>query len=905
MTDFIAPLSNSFLSDNSFDLQMVGGKGANLVRLIKAGFQVPGGFMVTTEGYRSFVLVNHLDEVIEKVLAGLTVESSALENASLLIRNAFSAGMLPDELKNQIINVYDNLQKPPVAVRSSATAEDLPDLSFAGQQDTFLNILGEETLLKAVVDCWSSLWTARAIGYRLRNKVEQSSIALAVVVQQMIESETSGVLFTANPLSGLRTETVIDATLGLGEALVSGMVEPDHYVVDLAKKKILSKTLGAKALIIHGDAGGGTQVKTGEAQSSIQALPDEAILALSEISQKVTGVFGAAQDIEWAWADKKLFLLQSRPITSLFPTVTGMAPAPLKVLLSFGAFQGMLDPITPLGQDSLQQFFATGSGLFAIHVTAQSQTILYTAGERLWIDFTPLVKNSVGRKILPAVFSLVEPTVKQALESIRDDPRLQPTKQGISWSAKRRLARVAIPMAGNILKNLMFPARRRIKIIQNGEDLLVKMSDQVRSVKGSKSERLQQLVAIFYQYMKMYLPRTLILFVSGVASGMASYKIAESLCKDIPEKNGENWQDLVMGLTRGIPHNPTTEMDLALWEAAKAIKENPEAAAEFAAYPTNELVERYLAGKMPAIPRRIVADFLEKYGLRGLAEIDLGRTRWVEDPTHVIESLLRYLKIEDPEKAPDVVFARGAEYACESLDRLCAEVRKVKAGWFKVRLLRFFGSRIRELMGMREAPKFFAVRVMGLLNQEFLRLGSEFVEDGSLSQKDDLIYLTFAEIQAFAAGGQREWHTIISARRDSYRKEVLRRQIPRLLLSDGRAFYEGIYAPEESSEGLSGSPVSPGLVEGKVRVVFDPGKGQFEQGEILVCPGTDPSWTPLFLTAGGLIMEVGGMMTHGAVVAREYGIPAIVGVDRATTRLVTGQHIRMDGSSGRIELLDD
>ena len=272
-------------------LETVGGKGANLARLVRAGFPVPGGFLIPTSAYRGYVAANELDQIIRASLHDLDISTpAALEAASLQIRAHFSAGVVPEELIRALNEGYRELGEPPVAVRSSATAEDLPDMSFAGQQDTYLNVQGTDALCEAVVNCWGSLWTARAIGYRARNDIAHEDVALAVVVQEMVQSEASGVLFTANPLNGRRTETVIDATLGLGEALVSGQVEPDHYVVDAARGLILNKSLGAKATIISARPGGGTITETVDAGGR-QALSDEVILDLAILGGQVAAEY--------------------------------------------------------------------------------------------------------------------------------------------------------------------------------------------------------------------------------------------------------------------------------------------------------------------------------------------------------------------------------------------------------------------------------------------------------------------------------------------------------------------------------------------------------------------------------------------------------------------------------------
>ncbi len=283
-------------------LRVAGGKGANLALLARAGFAVPRGFIVSTAAYRAYVAANSLDGLIDEATLDLSLdEPAALEAASQTIRAAFSAGTLPPDLAAALCNAYAADGRPPVAVRSSATAEDLPGSSFAGQQDTFLNIKGDAALLDAVVDCWSSLWTARAIAYRARNQISQKGLALAVVVQEMVMSEASGVLFTANPLNGRRTEYAIEATLGLGEALVSGQVEPDHCLVDTLSGRIVSKHLGAKATIIEGREEGGT-IRRSQDASTQQAIPDAVIGDLVQLGRQVVDLMGCPQDIEWAWA---------------------------------------------------------------------------------------------------------------------------------------------------------------------------------------------------------------------------------------------------------------------------------------------------------------------------------------------------------------------------------------------------------------------------------------------------------------------------------------------------------------------------------------------------------------------------------------------------------------------------
>jgi pyruvate,water dikinase len=336
-----------------------GGKAVNLVRLAAAGLPVPPGFVVTTSAYHAFVAANDLATAISSALTALDPDhpdADALEAASASIRAAFRAGTVPGEITDAILAELAERPEVPLAVRSSATAEDLPELSFAGQQDTYLNVVGVQAVMAAIVDCWSSLWTARAIGYRMRAGIEHADTALAVVVQEMVEADSSGVMFTADPVDGRRDRVVIDATYGLGEALVSGQVEPDHYVV-ADGGVVVERTAGAKAVATVPRPGGGvdTVARTGDSF----ALTDVQLIELAAVGRRIEELYESPQDIEWAYAHGHLHVLQSRAVTSLYP-LPDPAAGPGEAVwdgfpawLSFGSFQGMLDPITPLGRDAI------------------------------------------------------------------------------------------------------------------------------------------------------------------------------------------------------------------------------------------------------------------------------------------------------------------------------------------------------------------------------------------------------------------------------------------------------------------------------------------------------------------------------------------------------------------------
>ena len=902
--DLILPLDAA-----SATLPLVGGKGANLSRLARAGFPVPNGFMLTTPMYQAFVEANAIEERISAILSETATpgDVAASERASAAIRALFDAGQIPGEMASAIQLAYARLGRPPVAVRSSATAEDLPDTSFAGQQDTYLNVMGDDALLAAVKACWGSLWTTRAITYRAHHAISQAGLALAVVVQVMVESHTSGVMFTANPLTGLRSETVIDATYGLGEALVSGQVEPDHYVVDTLHHAILEKKIGAKTISIRGQAGGGT-VLIQEAQSPGQALPDDQILALAGLGQQVAAHYQAPQDIEWAYHAGNLLLLQSRPVTSLFPTPDGMPVEPLSVMFSFAAVQGIHDPLTPFGRDVLCQLAALVNTMFGYQRNSSSQTVFYSAGERIWVNLSTPLRNSVGRTVFQKILLFAEPTILQALDAVIDDPRLKPGRPGISLRAMSHIARFFLPVIANAMANLVSPAARRKMIIANGEAILNKVAARIAETQGERHDRLRQLASLLPELANQGLGLTFIRFLSGVISAMASFNLLFQLAASFPQRRAGSseagWHDVILGITRGLSYNPTTEMDLRLWRISQVIHADLPTRQIFQATPPAHLSSLYQQGLLPRPAQIAIGEFLAQYGGRGLGEIDAGRPRWAESPLQIFEMLASYLRIDQPDQAPDVIFEHSARGAQQAIDELVAAARQTRGGWLRARLVKLVAQRVRELMGIREAPKFFAVRLFARLRWALLDVGREFAEAGELEQADDLSFLTLDEMKAFAGQQKRDWKGLIAQRRAAYERESRRRLIPLLLLSDGRAFYQGLASSRGDGHGLTGSPVSPGSAQGKVRVVFDPRQAGLLPGEILVCRGTDPSWTPLFLSASGLVMETGGMMTHGAVVAREYGIPAIVGVDQATTRLVNGQLIQIDGSTGQIVILE-
>ncbi|MGV1007792.1 MAG: PEP/pyruvate-binding domain-containing protein [Dermatophilaceae bacterium] len=902
----------STLEDPGLTLDVAGGKGASLGRLTRAGFPVPPGFVVTTEAYRRVVAEYGLDEVIEAATRGLEdAEQSAApavaEAASARIRAAFAAARVPADVATEIDTAYRSLGGGPVAVRSSATAEDLPELSFAGQQDTYLNVVGPDALHVAVLDCWSSLFTARAISYRRRVGIPDGSVALAIVVQRLVPADAAGVLFTANPLTGHRGQMAIDATLGLGEALVSGQVEPDHIVADALTGAVLTRATGSKQVTTRTLEQGGvrTERRSGSTENPEgtceETLTDEQVRQLVRLGARVAHDADAPQDIEWARQDGTLWLVQARPITSLYPVPDGAALE--SVWLSFGSVQGMLAPMSPLGRDAVRCVLSGAATFLGNSVEPTTNPYVRDAGERMWIRLDRALLNPLGRRLLPTALRFVDPSAGAVVADLRAEPGLALSAGAAGRHTVGTVATFARRVLPHLPLALLAPTVARDRLDDVVEGLVTEAARLQRAAASRPdplaraAERAGAMANVLGRALPVLGPRLGPMIVPSVAG----LRLLTSLVRE-PGDEGHGVAPLVMEVTRAVPRNVTTEMDLALWQVAQAVRSDPESLARFQCDTPEQLARAYAGAHLPRAAQAAVSAFLQQYGMRGVGEIDLGRPRWREAPAQVLATVQRYLSVPD-DQAPPKVFARGEQAAAGAVSALVARAATHSPGRPRAAAVRFVASRVRALSGVRETPKFTLVRILGIAREALLASGADLVGAGVLDEPQDVFLLTLDELLRLPSNGTVGLRSSVARRRAARTAELRRRQVPRVLLGDGRAFFEGL-GGDGGDHVITGSPVSPGVVESRVRVVHDPAHSELQPGEVMVCPGTDPAWTPLFLTAAGLVTEVGGMMTHGSVVAREYGIPAVVGVHEATTRLRTGQRIRLDGSAGIIQVLE-
>ncbi|MFE4196864.1 PEP/pyruvate-binding domain-containing protein [Paenarthrobacter sp. NPDC056912] len=895
-------------------LPEVGGKAANLGELAGAGLPVPPGFCLTTDAYRHALLAAGLEDVfsaleqataLQDIKDAKGVAAANLEDLNKLAARARSlvlAAGVPADVSEAVRGAYQRLgNNVPVAVRSSATAEDLPFASFAGQQDTFLNMVGVDSVLDAVGRCWASLWTDRAVSYRTTNGIDHSAVALAVVVQEMVDSATAGVMFTANPVTGKRHETVIDASPGLGEAVVSGAVNPDQYVVDTSSGAILKRTTGDHQVEIRSLAGGGTERierfshhpdgnDRGIDGGPQPCLRDDQVRALAALGSRVEEHYGAPQDTEWAIDDAgKLWLTQARPITTLYPQTTRRPRSPGEhAFLNFSLAQGLTRPLTPMGLAGIRLIAScvARTAAFDVPDPRSGPSPYYEAGQRIFFDFTAVLRSRVGRAIVPRVFDVMEARSAMLMRGLFDDPRFTVT---IKTPLKliRHVGAVAVKY--RVPETVFVALFRPDAALKRVERLSAELREALTvPMAATAHQRIYHVQRILGEEVFATLPR--VFPFPALGFGMLAL-VGRLLGDQAPS-------DELQTVIRGLPNNVTTEMDLALWALASDIRKVPDAVAALAGQTAAELANQYRDGQLPPVAQSGVDSFLSVYGQRAVAEIDLGMPRWSDDPTHILGVVANYLRLEQGADAPDQQFEKAAREADEQVARLVARARAKSP--LHAAIVRTALDRTRRFAGMRELPKYNLVLGLAAAREQLLLVGDELAASQRIELAEDIFFLDLNEAETALAGA--DLHALVAERRESYAQELRRRHIPRVLLSDGtEPEATAVTAGKPARPGtLSGSPASAGLVTAPARVIMDPVGAHLEPGEILVAPSTDPGWTPLFLTAGGLVMEMGGPNSHGAVVAREYGIPAVVGVPDATIRISTGQHITVDGAAGTV-----
>ncbi|HDR7461413.1 TPA: phosphoenolpyruvate synthase [Bacillus paranthracis] len=853
-------------------LSLVGGKGLNLGELSNIqGIEVPEGFCVTTVGYEKAIEQNENLQTLLQQLTKLKLEDRAqIGEMSKEIREVIIAVQIPSDVVEAVAHYLSRFgNEHAYAVRSSATAEDLPYASFAGQQDTYLNIIGKEAILQHVRKCWASLFTERAVMYRMQNGFEHNQVSICVVVQKMIFPQASGILFTADPVTSNRKVLSIDASFGLGEALVSGLVSADNYKVK--EGKITETMIATKKLAIYAVKEGGTETKQiDSAQQKIQTLSERQILQLAQIGRQIEAYFGCPQDIEWCLARNTFYIVQSRPITTLYP-IPEENDGENHVYISVGHQQMMIDAMKPLG---LSFFLLTTSAP------------MRKAGGRLFVDATQQLASPASREYLINTLGKSDPLVRDALTTIieRDNfITLLPDDE------KEKSVGKGVPPVSTQPEIENDPAIVT-ELIKNSEASLEELKETMQLKSGVDVldfilEDIQQLKKVLFN------PQSIAVIMAGMN---ASTWINEKMEQWLGEKNAADT------LSQSVQNNITSEMGLALMEVADVIRPYEEVIAYLQHVENDSFLDELVQFKGGEKAREAIDAFLNKYGMRCSGEIDITKTRWSEKPTTIIPMILN--NIRDFEYgASKRKFEEGLQEALKKEEELVDRLQQLPDGKQKVEETKRMIRNIRNFIGYREYPKYGMINRYFIYKQALLKEAEQLVQSGVIHEVDDIYYLTFEELHEVVRTKKLNYELIHKQKNDYKLYEKL--TPTRIMTSDGEII-TGKYKRENlPADAIAGLPVFSGVVEGRARVILNMEEANLEEGDILVTAFTDPGWTPLFVSIKGLVTEVGGLMTHGAVIAREYGLPAVVGVENATKLIKDGQRIRVHGTEGYIEVL--
>lgn len=807
---------------DSTNVADVGGKGVHLGELARIdGIRVPDGFCVTTDAFQRIVAdAPSIDAQLDLLPRVRPDDRAAIRALSADVRRVVEGVIIPDDLVAEIGESLTRLgEHASYAVRSSATAEDLPTASFAGQQDSYLNVVCLVEILRHVRRCWASLFTERAVTYRLRNGFDHRKVRMAVVVQRMVFPDAAGILFTADPVTSNRKIATVEAGWGLGEALVSGLVSGDVHTV--RDDQVVTTTVAAKSRFVEAAPGGGTQeVPVEPRRQTRPALTDAQVVRLVRLGRRIEAHFGQPQDIEWCLAGDEFHIVQSRPITTLFP-IPATDDQDNHVYVSVGHQQMMTDAMKPLGL-SLWQL--------------TTPRPMHEAGGRLFVDVAPMLATPAGRANLIGTLGRSDPLIRDALQTVVDrGDFLRSLPDDGSGGA---------PAAGPPAPIETDPAVVT-ELIRRGQASVATLR---RDIQGLSGPALLDFVFADIAELKRVLfdPRSFQVIMAGME---AAWWLNDHLETWLGEKNAADV------LTQSVPHNVTSEMGLALLDVADAIRPYPDVVAFLQRVADegregdgflDEPAEPAEPAGLPGLPggreaRDAIRGYLDEYGMRCTGEIDITRTRWSERPATLVPSILGNVRNFEP-GAGKRRFEQGLQEARRKEQDLLTRLRALPGGEQKAEETKRMIDRVRTFAGYREYPKYGMVSRYFVYKQALLREADRLVRSGVLREQDDLFFLRLEELREVVRTGDVHAELILE-RREAFRSyEAL--TPPRVLTSDGEAV-TGRYLRDDAPPGaLVGLPVSAGTVEGRARVVLDMAQADLDAGDILVTTYTDPSWTP-------------------------------------------------------------
>ncbi|MGD0708627.1 MAG: PEP/pyruvate-binding domain-containing protein [Anaerolineaceae bacterium] len=852
MSTFILPLS-----DLEATLEAVGGKGMSLAKLSQAGLPVPGGFHVTTDAYRCFVADNGLQSSILAALQGAgAAQPASLDAVSQEISKLFAAASIPAEIATAISAAYADMKDAPVAVRSSATAEDLPNASFAGQQDTYLNIHGEAAVLDAIKRCWASLWTARAIGYRLKNGIDQKSVALAVVVQELVPADAAGVMFTANPLNGRRDQAVINAAWGLGEAIVSGTVTPDTITIDKHTEHIVHQQIAEK-MVMTVRTPDGTQERPVPGNLKKKPVLSQAQTAeLANLGAQVEDLYGRPMDIEWALSDGKFALVQARPITSLpEPPLDWTSPNPKAFLARMSFAEFVPDPISPL--------FAT----LALPIARDAS--LEMMGEYL--------KTNDPNAYL---FTVVNDYVYI----------------GMVLDLKMILAMLS-QLRNGVLQQMLTTSQARWTAMSEKYRAVVEKWQKQELAACSSTELLEAAKEIFGNTAEYYTVAQ-----SGPIPGASGSELSFSrFYKTLVKRKSDPDASIFM---LGFDNLPL-RAEKSLFDLAQWLKTQPELAKELMQTPAKEIGIRLLAQSPQDNLTPAWKEFSSRFNSHlaafghTLYDLDFAKPVPADDPAPLLETIKTYLdgKGSDP-YARQRAAVEQREQAAQAISKRLDPLRRK---WFQ-KLLAW----AQDCAPKRED----CISELGwgypILHKVFTELGSRLSRGGAIIDSEDIYWLEAQELEALVAALEHGetlsgYSTPVEQRKAMWQRA--HNATPPMVLPEKSFIGKLMVHESKAGDTLKGVGASSGKVTAPACVLRDPKDfGQMHPGDVIVAVTTTPAWTPLFAMASGVVAEIGGPLSHSSIVAREYGIPAVLGVIAATRRIHSGQLITVDGAAGKVFL---
>jgi pyruvate,water dikinase len=848
------------LSAPDATLETVGGKGMSLARLTRAGLPVPPGFHITTAAYQRFVAENGLQPRILSTLRDVnTTDAAALEAVSRQIDELFAGSRIPADIVRAISNAYAELcnrqssieNQKSVAVRSSATAEDLPEASFAGQQETYLNIRGTEAVLEAVKKCWASLWTARAIAYRAKQNIAPDEVALAVVVQELVFAGAAGVMFTANPVNGRRDELMITAAWGLGEAIVSGAVTPDTITVNKLTGRPARRETTEKLVMTVRTESGTSEQPVPDHRRKAPVLNNARVKELARLGAEIEALYTAPMDVEWTLAGGKFSIVQARPITALpTPPLDWLVPAP-RVMLSRGSFAEFLpDPVSPL--------FAT----LAVPIAGK-------ASLKMMYDFAGL--DDPDGYIMTVVNGYVYIGLK------------------ITFKVVWMMAIMSIVAS----KKMLATGRERGAVAREKYLALVRNWQSRDVMKLSASELLAGVREIFTMTADYYT----VIQAGAIPISLTSEMIFSKFYDLLVKRKGEPAAaTFLFGSENHALRAEKSLFDLAMW-----IKGKPSLREILLKEPAGEICQRLTDSSGKAAWdefRTRLAAHLAEYG-HAIYDLDFAKPVPADNPAPQVEAIKSYL-----EGTAGNPYERQ-KAALELRERLTQTVVKRLDPLRRKRFLKQL-EWAQESAPLRED----SIADIGLGQPQIRRmlseLGRRLAGAGGIAGPEDIYWLEGGELDVLAAtldqGGTLPGHAAVVDERIS-NWQMMRKIVPPNVLPRNSLLSR--FAPREDQHGdtLKGMGASAGKVTARACVMR--GSEDFarmQPGDVIVAVITTPAWTPLFARASAVVTDIGGPLSHSSIVAREYGIPAVLGTGNATRRIQDGQMITVDGGAGTVSL---